>query len=643
MSFAYTPAPGAPPRSPRADVVADARAQDLWEPVAEVGLPTLSDEQQRMVDTAMAGHDVIVEATVGSGKTATIQALCSLAGRDREVLYLTYSKLLKADAQRRVTGARVQNYHGVVYPSLLAAGLSCGISESIRVFNDNFRDLSADFPRYDMMVVDEYQDINEEYARLLLNIKSLNPLMQVVMVGDLEQRVRADTTLDVQAFVRELCEDPVHLPFTASFRMGPVMGDLLGQAWNKPIVGANQDQRVRTVDTATAVEILEHSDPGEILCLGSRTGKMSQVLNEVERRFPEKYNKGTVYASIKDGDMNMSYGPDAAVFTTFDSSKGLERPTCLVFDYDEGMWDLRNKFPNADHEVLRNVFLVAASRGKQQIVFVTENRTSSVLARIGSIPVKRFQELPEKQRPIWNDPWWASDVFDFKYAENVETCFDLLRVERLDAGLGPEIAVERADGLIDLSPTVGSYQEAAFFEGWDAFIELAQNPSDFAQMMLSELTGEPWRDCLVMTAVNTEQERYVQQVEREIPQEVTDELVARLSTQLRPEDASQVSVGLSGRAVHSRTVSTPIKITGVIDAVHDGVPFELKFVHELTHPMFLQLALYLVMGGHERGVLWNVRTDERWGVEVPDVQRFMDAVVLCVTKQEYRVFAGALP
>jgi hypothetical protein len=138
----------------------------------------LSGEQRRMIDAVRSGRDVIVDATVGSGKTTAIQALCTEVGRDRKVLYLTYSKLLKADAQRRVKNARVQNYHGIVYPALLEAGIKCGLDESIRRFNTVFANLSEPLPKYDLLVVDEYQDINEEYAQLLRNIKSLNPAMQ---------------------------------------------------------------------------------------------------------------------------------------------------------------------------------------------------------------------------------------------------------------------------------------------------------------------------------------------------------------------------------------------------------------------------------------------------------------------------------
>lgn len=599
----------------------------------------LSTEQQKMVDTALTGQDVIVDACLGSGKTSTIQALCSEAGREANVLYLTYSKLLKIDAQLRVTGAKVQNYHGIVYPSLLQAGINASLGESVATFNHNFRDISAGFPRYDLLVVDEYQDINEEYAQLLRNIKSVNPLMQTVFVGDMAQKVRSDTTLDVQKFVKEFCEDPAMLPFTQSFRAGPELGSLLGQAWNKPIVGVNTEQSIEFVSYEEAVNLIGSLDPGEVLALGKRNGLMGQALNEVEKRFDDRYNKNTVYASIQDSDSGVSYGPGAAVFTTFDSSKGLERPVSLIFDYDEAMWDTRNNFPDADPVVLRNIFLVAASRGKDRVVFV-EGRNARYRSNmtIGYIPVRRFTELPGVSRATYEKPWWASDTFDFKYAENVEGCYELLDTVRLDDGAAEPIEINRNEGLIDLSPVVGSYQEAVFFDGYNAEKELMKNPNELAVELAAGLSGDAWHDALVLAAVGTTQRRYADQVTGVIPTAVKDALVARLGTQLPSDCQSQVQLSMTGQCVHSKAVKTPVQIRGVADAVHEGQVFELKFVTELSHAMFLQLGLYLVMGGYESGVLWNTRTDERWQVKVPDPQRFMNAVVRCVTKQGYRVF-----
>jgi len=602
----------------------------------------LSSEQRRMIDAVQAGRDVIVDATVGSGKTTAIQALCTEVGRNRRVLYLTYSKLLKADAQRRVQNAKVQNYHGIVYPSLVEARINCGIGESIRQFNTAFAELSARFPRFDLLVVDEYQDINEEYAQLLRNIKSLNPSMQTVLVGDLAQKVQSNTTLDVQRFTREITRQAELMPFTQSFRVGRELGALLSEAWNKPVVGVNQAQTIRYVSYHEALEFMAAKRPGDLLCLGRRNGQMAAALNHLERRHGEVFNKKTVYASIRDGDTSVTYSDDTAVFTTFDSSKGLERSASVVFDYDETTWDMRCGFPGVDTTVLRNVFLVAASRGKNEVVFVRSEQSHRRPRSIGFIPVKRFTELPDDELPKYEKPLLASDCFDFTYAENLQACVDLLDRRRLDDGAGEEINIDRVDGLIDLSPVVGHYQEAVFFDGYNPALEVLLNPKPIAKQLSARLNDDPWHNSLVLTAVGTDQMRYAEQVTRSVSGDVRDALTRRLATRLPRDCAAQVQMSLSGMAVAS-SAATSITFMGVADAVHDGQVFELKFVSELDHAMFLQLALYLVMSGHQTGVLWNTRTDERWAVQVPDRERFMHAVVVCVTKQRYRAFQPAAP
>jgi hypothetical protein len=604
---------------------------------AAVSPVPLSGEQQRMIDAVRSGQDVIVDATVGSGKTTAIQALCTEVGRDRRVLYLTYSKLLKADAQRRVKHAKVQNYHGIVYPSLINAGIRCGIDESIRRFNAAFTSLSARFPRFDLLVVDEYQDINEEHAQLLRNIKSLNPSMQTVLVGDLAQKVHSNTTLDVQRFTREITRQAELMPFTQSFRAGRELGALLSEAWNKPVLGVNPAQTIRYVTYSEALDFIRAKNPGDLLCLGRRNGPMAEALNHLERHHGEVFNKKTVYASIRDGDTSVTYSDDTAVFTTFDSSKGLERSVSVVFDFDENMWDMRCGFANVDTTVMRNVFLVAASRGKHEVVFVRSEHARRQAKSIGFIPVQRFTQLLTDEQPKYAKPFLASDCFDFTYAENLQACVDLLDRRRLDDGTGEEITIDRVDGLIDLSPVVGHYQEAVFFDRYNPALEVRLNPKRIARQLRVKLNEDPWHDALLLTAVDTDQMRYAEQVTRKVSDEVRDALTRRLATQLPRDCAAQVSMNLSGMAVAS-AAATPITFAGVADAVHDGRVFELKFVSELDRAMFLQLALYLVMGGHKTGVLWNTRTDERWAVQVPDRERFMHAVILCVTKQHYREF-----
>lgn len=615
----------------------------------------LSTEQQRMVDLALSGHDVIVDSTVGAGKTTAIQALCSKAGKDRRVLYLTYSKLLKLDAQRRVTGAKVQNYHGIVYPSLLRAGIRCSVGQSISVFNREFDTrLKHDFPVYDMLVIDEYQDITEEYAQLIRNIKSLNPDMVMVLVGDTEQKVKSNTRIDTRAFALEICANPTIVNFSQSFRIGPAIADQLSLAWNKSVIGANTDQVVYYMTYETAFERLKRAEPGQVLCLGTRNGAMSVALNNLERSQPVKYNKNTVYASIQGGDSTVSYDENTAVFTTFDASKGLERDICVVFDYTSKNWKTRNGFSNVDHIVMRNIFLVAASRGKSEIIFVGNPEDQAFQRRlagsnIGYIATKTFMDVTPAERPVYDKPITIQGAFDFTFVENVQECFDLIRTERIDDGAGDVISINRNDGLIDLSPAVEYMQLLLYFDNASAEA-MMQSIMGADRSGKTVTTGwaarvnddrpQAWKDALMLSAASTNQSRYADQVTRNIGRAVLDALQERMSTYLPSSSPVHRELFAAGTAFTDQGQQTPISFVGRVTAV-DSVTeefFQIYYRSELSKEVLCEMALMLCVSGKESGIVANTRTGELIRVTVPSPQDFMDAAITCITRQNYTSF-----
>jgi len=74
----------------------------------------LSDEQRLFIEKALDGKNILVDACIGSGKTTAIQSLCEEISSSKKILYLTYNKLLKLDAKKRIhlKNATVTNYHG---------------------------------------------------------------------------------------------------------------------------------------------------------------------------------------------------------------------------------------------------------------------------------------------------------------------------------------------------------------------------------------------------------------------------------------------------------------------------------------------------------------------------------------------------
>lgn len=584
-------------------------------------LNKLSAQQRNFVELVQLGKNVLVDACIGSGKTTAIQVLCNEI-KDKQILYLTYNTLLKVDAKEKIRNSNtfVTNYHGFAYNCLKKAQIPSGVSDLIQIFLKNKNKVII--PHYDLLIIDEYQDIEQEIAEMLECIKKANPNIQIVAVGDMKQKIYDKTTLDVANFINDFLVEYELLNFTKCFRLNAHLASKLGNIWGKEIIGVNKKCKVREMQLKEVERYLAEKDTSEILCLGARTGDMSRVLNSLEKNYPDKFNKNTVYASINEEDKgSVIPNKSTAIFTTFDSSKGLERKTCVVFDYTEDYWSTRINKPNVKYEILRNIFLVAASRGKDEIIFVNQGRTLLSDETI-STPVIG-QKIDEN--------FQISQMFDFKYKEDIEDCFKLLKTQQIPVADISRINIKNSDAMIDLSPCVGVLQEASYFDNYDIDSEISYAVSankDRPPLKMKE-NATVEEKILYLTAYETYQDRYIRQVA--VPFVSNDELYQlhdRLATVFTPKEVVQTNCSFS----FLDAIGIKHDCEGICDVLKDNTVWELKFVEELSHTHYLQCACYMIALGLDKGVLWNVRTNEQVSITIPDKNKFLNAVVKAITK-----------
>ncbi len=589
----------------------------------------LSQEQELFIQKVQEGYNVLVDACIGSGKTTAIQHLCNVLPTNLNILYLTYNKLLKLDARSKIKNKNVTvtNYHGFAFTALRKIGISVGIPELIQSF---IRE-KPPIDHYDVLVIDEYQDIEQELAELLEIIKHSNSSMQIVAVGDMEQKIYDKTTLAVPEFIDKFLGDNyVKLKFTKCFRLQPELASRLGHIWGKTIVGVNGNNIVEEMTIDQVVDFLAGQDPKDILCLGSRNWQMPAILNALETNFPDKFNKKTVFASISDKDATGSTEPKktSAIFTTYDSSKGLERKICVICDFTESYWQIRIKNPMQSYEILRNIFCVAASRGKERIIFIKDGEPV-----LSDETLSTNTEMNTKFENVN-----ISGMFDFKYIENIEECYSLLNIKPLESDDFSIIDIKNSDELIDLSPCIGIYQEAVFFNGYniDHSIEFYIN---FKKNMVytDDVKNQSLdKKILFLARLETKQSRYYDQVTTPFVKDNEKELLTkRLGTVFSPDEKVQVRCNIDFANENQTRLFSAI---GLADVVKDDIVYELKFVSELTHEHFLQCACYIVALGLNKGILWNTRNNEMFEITIPDKNKFLDAVVNTVTKNVHKKY-----
>lgn len=580
----------------------------------------LSDEQQKLIILAKEGKNVLVDACIGSGKTSTIQVLCEELPL-KKILYLTYNRLLKIDAKGKIQGrnAFVTNYHGFAYHVLITSKIPIsGVSDLIQTLIANKEKIRIG--RYNLLLIDEYQDIDEEIAEMLELIKKENENIQIIAVGDMKQKIYDKTSLDVSEFIYSFLGEHKLLNFTKCFRLNEEFANKLGNIWKKRIVGVNNECEVKIMDFDQTEKFLSEQRPSDILCLGKRTNSMSRLLNNLEEKYKDIFNKETVYASIYDEDRSHRNLTDkVAIFTTFDSSKGLERKICVIFDYTEKYWKNRASQSDTRYEILRNIFCVAASRGKQMIIFVNE-------------PGSPFLSDDTIGTPFIDNglqyTYIMSDMFAFKRTYDVEKCFKLLKIERDETAEIDEIDVKSVDGTIDLSPCIGILQEASFFDKYsidDNIDFYCKNKKTKRKVGIRSNLEEK---VLYYVSLETKQNRYLNQVS--IP------FVGKNTLKIIHDRMSEVFT-------HEEKVQVPCSFpflndgfeqecAGFCDVLKDDVVWELKFTSELSHEHYLQCAGYMIALGKYKGVLWNVRTNERFFITIPDRAEFMTSVIKTITK-----------
>ena len=162
-------------------------------------LKPASAEQQAIVDKITDGYNVCVPSVAGSGKTTTVMHIadqCSYLN----ILLLTYNARLRQETKERVdklglSNIEVHNYHSfcVKYYSSYECHTDSGINHMLRVQPPPSKPY-----RYDLMVIDEIQDMNSSYFELVCLMYCMCMVTNRMMDrnDDMNNTVSADNKFD---------------------------------------------------------------------------------------------------------------------------------------------------------------------------------------------------------------------------------------------------------------------------------------------------------------------------------------------------------------------------------------------------------------------------------------------------------------
>jgi hypothetical protein len=290
------------------------------------------------------------------------------------------------------------------------------------------------------------------------------------------------------------------------------------------------------------------------------------------------------------------------------------------------------------YEIIRNIFLVAASRGKDEIIFVNNPKYRSL----------EFDDIKANapMNTSFMMPFTPSSMFEHKYEEDLEECVSHLNLRTLNES-GDIIPVDINDGNIDLSPAIGVWQQT-FFDGFnlDDAIEYSEGllldtsgtDIGFLKSRLEKTKKKKVKDfsdyekCLYLTFVQTLHERYVYQVNAD--ELISSDSAYAIKTRLGTLFTGKEDVEGNADIDFEDRNGNEYQIYGRYDVVKNNTVYELKFTTAISREHILQCAVYIYALNLDRGIVWNVRTGERIEITIKSGERaiFFNSVANAITK-----------
>lgn len=348
-------------------------------------IPPISNEQQEVITELENNNNVIVNSVAGSGKT-TCNLHIALRFPEKEILLLTYNSKLKLETRNRVkkmglTNIETHSYHSFCVKYYDNKCFTDGVIKEIV----NKKSVSLKSFKYDLIILDEAQDINPLYYQLICkmyNNNNNNENVNICVLGDEKQSIfdfnRADerfiTFADKIFTLNELPWKKCKL--SQSFRITNEMAELLnGCILNEERIFSKKVSNIKPryiicdtfgdSDDRTFEEVKHYLDlgyqPNDIFILAPSLKSLNSPIRKLENKIKTELENIPVYVPTGDDtklDSDILEGK--LVFSTFHQVKGLERKVVIVFNFDNSYFEYFKK--DANPNLCPNEMYVAATR-----------------------------------------------------------------------------------------------------------------------------------------------------------------------------------------------------------------------------------------------------------------------------------------
>ena len=357
-------------------------------------LSPASQEQNNIID-AIQNNNVKVNSVAGSGKTTTVLHMAKRLS-NQSILLLTYNAKLKLETRKRKTDLGLGNLSVDSYHSFCVGHYNRKCfkdSVILKILEENTKPLKKF--NYNIIVVDEAQDMNKIYYKLVNKIISDNGSeVKICIIGDKYQSIYQFNNADYRFItLAEKIFKPNELEWkelklSTSFRITNQMAKFI----NNCVMGFNyinankEGSKVRYIMTETfnydrpLAEVMYYLndcvfDDIFILAPSVKKGKNDSPIR-VLANVLTKIGIPIHVPTDDDEKLDEDIVKNKIVFSTFHQTKGLERKNVIVYGFDESYFQIFNK--DADSNVCPNELYVAITRASENLTILHNTQKNYV-------------------------------------------------------------------------------------------------------------------------------------------------------------------------------------------------------------------------------------------------------------------------
>jgi len=348
----------------------------------------IASEEQNIIIKTIEENNIVVDSVAGSGKTTT-NIFIAKEYPYKKILLLTFNRKLSDETKERlekenITNLEVYTYHGFCNQNYIETHDDKGMLQSLDLKCKILLD-------YDIIIIDEAQDINELYYKFICKILFENSKeYNLCILGDKNQSIYefmgADNRYLTMAEQIFNFNDKkwTKLKLSTSYRMTKQIAEFMNNCIlnEKRIISIKEGIKPEyyiinlfkdLINIVQNIILREHIKPEEIFILApSVKGKKTD--NDTPLTILENYlvnHNIDIYIPTNDDEkISENETKNKLVFSSFHQSKGLERKVVICYGFDTSYYEFYGK--NLSFEYCPNVLYVALTRAKERLIIIQD-------------------------------------------------------------------------------------------------------------------------------------------------------------------------------------------------------------------------------------------------------------------------------